>query len=1127
MSAAEPECPRLRFSTLLYGPEWLGNATITCVAASGKAIAVGTSNGWIHIVDYMGNAVSAERLHKGRVTALSFDHDGEHLASCSSSGTSAVLNLYTAAKTVQGSAQELHAVAIDPRHSQRRTREWVVGGSQGHLVLHSRGWLGNRQDVIHSGEGPVTQAAWAGALIAWCNGRGVRVYDAHAHRHVAMFDVPRGAIPLSSSMSSAQRTMRAIGTPGGGAVAGGGASVAMPAAGLSCQVAWQEEWLLHMRFGDWVQVARVGLNDASKTAASGSSQHYLESLAAFQSGTQPVCGLAPFGSEAIVVSRAGEVPAEDGTPASGATQLSGSTSGFEDDADVAYATLEFVSCRGRRHALDHVAVPGARRPTAGEHGGAADPESELRVFAYLPGPYSQARAQLERELAVGQQGRAGALGNTPGGSATEKAARPRSATVDAWWQEGTDEPGYFLWSARGVVLGRPLEAEGVVSWLTSHGLFQRALDVAEAHPALISEDVWADLRDSALEVLLGQGRFDEAAELGPRLLAGSKTAWERWLYVFARHRQLARIARHIPTGPTEAAGASDAPSARGAQPPRLDPEAYGMVLHALLTDASATHVLHKLVRTWPIDVFDAERIVEAMQHEARAMLASSAHGPRRSSSDLAPVAASPKRRSRKSSRAAKSPQGSPIRPSQGSREEAAPDAAARTAEIPERARALMEIEVCLTTRLGRLSDALALLVQLREERTFEFVHEHGLRVEIGPHVAELLDIDEQRGIALLLPGTPGNRLGPPAAPVAVEDVVRALSARAEACALAEDARGAERWRRRLLHYLEAMDTIDPASVEPHQLALVELVADFAPGRLTPLLRRGQAYALDGALRICEERGLRNEMVVVLGRMGSTERALGVIVGELRDVPRAVDFVRAQRDPALWKDLVDKVLDSPDLLGDLLDCVGGHLDPLEVVRSIPLGVEIPRLRDRIVGFLVDTRCQASLQEATASILRHDTMRLLEAVYHTSARSVRNAYFSRTDNGGGVLWDRLDSMHGPTRWLTQVDAAHVPDALLDDRGGEGAAEGALEQQAGSGRLEGAMEGSLEVQKGEVWGHVGPTAGPGVRVGLSPLGAEGAEWSAWEGRVKRMLQEVGQGGVPRGRHRRGSAGPGRRRR
>ena len=35
-------------------------------------------------------------------------------------------------------------------------------------------------------------------------------------------------------------------------------------------------------------------------------------------------------------------------------------------------------------------------------------------------------------------------------------------------------------------------------------------------------------------------------------------------------------------------------------------------------------------------------------------------------------------------------------------------------------------------------------------------------------------------------------------------------------------------------------------------------------------------------------------------------------------------------------------------GELMDNIGGHVNPLHLVRQLPAGMEIPGLRDRLVG-----------------------------------------------------------------------------------------------------------------------------------------------------------------------------------
>ena len=51
-----------------------------------------------------------------------------------------------------------------------------------------QGWLGNKDTVLHSGEGVVSIARWAGKFVAWANDRGVKVIHillTNSHNYIA------------------------------------------------------------------------------------------------------------------------------------------------------------------------------------------------------------------------------------------------------------------------------------------------------------------------------------------------------------------------------------------------------------------------------------------------------------------------------------------------------------------------------------------------------------------------------------------------------------------------------------------------------------------------------------------------------------------------------------------------------------------------------------------------------------------------------------------------------------------------------------------------------------------------------------------------------------------------------
>lgn len=114
---------------------------------------------------------------------------------------------------------------MDPRYGSRKTREFVTGGLAGQLLLVSKvtspiatsnpepdrvillpseyqrvhlstslckqGWLGSKDAILHSGEGPIQGIRWSGSLIAWANDQGVKVYDTTVHQRIAFIERPR------------------------------------------------------------------------------------------------------------------------------------------------------------------------------------------------------------------------------------------------------------------------------------------------------------------------------------------------------------------------------------------------------------------------------------------------------------------------------------------------------------------------------------------------------------------------------------------------------------------------------------------------------------------------------------------------------------------------------------------------------------------------------------------------------------------------------------------------------------------------------------------------------------------------------------------------------------------------
>ncbi|KFM22706.1 Vacuolar protein sorting-associated protein 41-like protein [Auxenochlorella protothecoides] len=879
--------PRLKYSAL--SPDTSIPGTALLLAVSDKVLALGTSTGAVLVLDYNGNQVQAFKEHHAAVTDLSFDAEAEYLASCSADGWVVIYGLYTGDIRRHNCHQPLTTVALDPRYSERKTREFVHGSQSGTLTLISKGWLGSSETPLFRGRGAVQVARMAGTLLAWVTATGLRVYDTATHTRLAKIPAPK--------------------TPAGEAAA--------PASLL-----WLGIRELYVGWGRTVLVLRVVRDSLVPSASSSAASAYsvpalrMETVVSIQVPFS-VAGLAPFGVELAVLGTAvesllgkgeaggakGSKPADGPVPPAPRFLHVLDRSGrilSSDELDVGPgATLAVFYTESAHRASEAVEKGTGLAPTlvlealpkGGDSrvagAGAADagtassePSSDASALPGAPDENASHDSPSDR----GSSHPAASANASPAATTVDTASPvhalptphpvppatppPALSQPYKWWRDG-DEPLYFLTSGSGTVVGRPRDGNDRVAWMMERGRIAEALAVAESD-ATVTRPVREAVGEQYLQYLVDRDEWAATAAAAPRLLQGRALAWERWVHVFAGARELRRLAPHLPVSE-----------------PQLRTRTYDMVLQALLVSPNDHGLLLDLVRRWPASTYS----VRDVQRAVLSRLAAAGTGPCALDDVLTPGAA--------------------------------PD--------PRRAD-LMRAAVELHVRRGQHAPALALLLKLRDPGAFDYAERHALLAAAGEAVPDLFRLDAARAAALCV-ARPGEL--PPAS------VLRQLAAAAEARPAERDA-----WRRRAHEYLAALSTREPALAAEHAALAVELTAEYDPAALEGLLLASSDYPLEEALRVCEARGMVPEQVLVLGRMGATDRALRLIVENLRDVGRAVEFVQNQRDDELWDLLITLALADPELTGALLDHAGGGVDPLAVVSRLPRHAHIPRLSQRL-------------------------------------------------------------------------------------------------------------------------------------------------------------------------------------
>ncbi|KAL3620142.1 Vacuolar protein sorting-associated protein 41 [Castilleja foliolosa] len=841
----EEEEPRLKYQRMGGSvPSLLQSDAASCIAVAERMIALGTHAGSVHILDFLGNQVKEFIAHTAAVNDLCFDIEGEYIGSCSDDGSVVICSLFTDERMKFEYHRPMKAIALDPDYVRKSSRRFVTGGLAGHLYYNVKKWFGYRDQVLHSGEGPIHSVKWRTSLIAWANDAGVKVYDAANDQRVTFIERPRGS-PRPELL--------------------------LP------HLVWQDDTVLVIGWGTSVKIVAIRNNQNKGTNGTYkhiqmSSLNQVDIVASFQN-SYFISGIAPFGDSLVVLAY---IPVE----VDGEKEFSSTIPSRQGNAQrpevrvVAWNNDELSTDALPIHGFEHYKAKDyylAHAPFSNSENETRDVGDEMTLFNLIIG----------------------------------------SSYAGGQWASG-DEPLYYIVSPKDVVIAKPRDTEDHISWLLQHGWHEKALAAVEAGKG--RSELVDEVGSRYLDHLIVERKYAEAASLCPKLLQGSASAWERWVFHFAHLRQLPVLVPYIPT-----------------ENPRLRDTAYEVALVALATNTSFHKDLLKIVKAWPPVIYSSLPVISAIEPQLNTSS---------SSNDLI--------------------------------------------------EALAELYVID----GQFEKAFSLYADLKNPGIFDFIDKHNLHDGIQEKVAQLMMIDCKRAVPLFIQHR--DIISP-------SEIVSQLIAAKNKCDY-----------RHFLHlYLHTLFESNPHAGRDYHDMQVELYADYDPKMLLPFLRSSQHYTLEKAHDICVKRDLLREQVFILGRMGNSKKALAVIINKLGDIEEAIEFVSMEHDDELWEELIKQCLNKPEMVGVLLEHTVGNLDPLYIVNMVPNGLEIPRLRDRLVKIITDYRTETSLRHGCNDILKADCVNLLIKYYKEARRAI---YLSNEDDESRTKPDKSRQYQSTERSLS---------------------------------------------------------------------------------------------------------------
>lgn len=168
---------------------------------------------------------------------------------------------------------------------------------------------------------------------------------------------------------------------------------------------------------------------------------------------------------------------------------------------------------------------------------------------------------------------------------------------------------------------------------------------------------------------------------------------------------------------------------------------------------------------------------------------------------------------------------------------------------------------------------------------------------------------------------------------------------------------------------------------------VHLFATYDRPVLLEFLRSSTSYTFEKAVQECEACEYYDELVYLYSKTGQMKRALYLIIDRLKNVEKAIDFAKDQDDPDLWEDLLDYSMDKPSFIRALLEQVGTAINPITLVRRIPEGLEIQGLREGLTHMMKEYELQQSISSGAARVLRSELAAAQNALRAGQRRGIK--------------------------------------------------------------------------------------------------------------------------------------------
>lgn len=151
-------------------------------------------------------------------------------------------------------------------------------------------------------------------------------------------------------------------------------------------------------------------------------------------------------------------------------------------------------------------------------------------------------------------------------------------------------------------------------------------------------------------------------------------------------------------------------------------------------------------------------------------------------------------------------------------------------------------------------------------------------------------------------------------------------------------------------YLERLKEVDEMMVADFENEQVSLLALYDRPSLLPYLTSHERYDYAVAIEVCEENALMDELIYLLGKVGDIKKALRLIMEELDDPQRAIQFAKRQNSKETWNMLLEHSFTRPEFLNALIELADNQSEkfynPITILERMNTSANIAGLKESV-------------------------------------------------------------------------------------------------------------------------------------------------------------------------------------